>query len=663
MAALIRELSVSISNARIENVYQIGHKTLILRLHKPNSPTIQLVIETGKRFHLTDYSLERPPKPPDFCMILRKYLSGGMVEEIAQHEFERIITLRVRTKQGVMSLTIELFGDGNAILVDSQSVIIAAIVYKRMRDRNILKKETFQHAPASGRNPFNLSRAQLDSISNYGRLEAVRALTRFLSIGGLYAEEVLLRANVDKNIACDQLSPEQIDALFEALEAILSILQKGQLDPVIVVDDKGGWVDATPFRLKRYEDLVTKPYNSFSQALDDYFSQTGRVAQISEVQGKYEKELAKQQRMQQEQQTMLQEAKKAIEQNKRIADLIYSRLGELQFLQQRILEAMNAGEKWDQIAAKLEKERELGHSPAIYYDSFNIKNLTLNISIDGVIFPIQVKRSVQANAADYYGRMKKAERKLEGSEKALRETQQRIEELGKEWTSKIEKTRIEAPTKQVRRDWYEKFRWFVSSNGFLVIGGRDATTNEIIIKKHLEPQDIVLHADVVGAPFVVVKSQGKTPTNEVIQEAAQFAASYSRAWGALLGAVDVYWVKPSKVSKSSPSGQYLEKGAFIIQSPKNYVRQVPLRLAIGLQKTDERFRVIGGPVEAVRKQTGVFIEIAPGGESSAKLAKQLRHLLSKRARKEDQETIQKVRIEEIQQFIPMGKGTIITGKK
>lgn len=131
----------------------------------------------------------------------------------------------------------------------------------------------------------------------------------------------------------------------------------------------------------------------------------------------------------------------------------------------------------------------------------------------------------------------------------------------------------------------------------------------------------------------------------------------------MLGAVDVYWVKPSQVSKSSPSGQYLEKGAFIIQSPKNYVRQVPLRLAIGLQKTDERFRVIGGPVEAVRKQTGVFIEIAPGGESSAKLAKQLRHLLSKRARKEDQETIQKVRIEEIQQFIPMGKGTIITGKK
>jgi Tfp pilus assembly protein PilZ len=161
---------------------------------------------------------------------------------------------------------------------------------------------------------------------------------------------------------------------------------------------------------------------------------------------------------------------------------------------------------------------------------------------------------------------------------------------------------------------------------------------------------------------VIVKTQGRTPTNEVIQESAQFAASYSRAWGSLLAAVDVYWVKPSQLSKSSPSGQYLEKGAFIIQSPKNYIRQVPLRLAIGLQKTDERLRVIGGPVEAVRKQTGIFVEIAPGGESSAKLAKQLRHLLSERAL-EDQETARKMRIEEIQQFIPMGKGTIITGKK
>jgi hypothetical protein len=73
--------------------------------------------------------------------------------------------------------------------------------------------------------------------------------------------------------------------------------------------------------------------------------------------------------------------------------------------------------------------------------------------------------------------------------------------------------------------------------------------------------------------------------------------------------------------------------------------------------------VIGGPIEAVRKQTGVFVEIAPGGESSARLAKQLRYLLSERALKEDQETVRKVRIEEIQQFIPMGKGTIITGRK
>jgi hypothetical protein len=88
-----------------------------------------------------------------------------------------------------------------------------------------------------------------------------------------------------------------------------------------------------------------------------------------------------------------------------------------------------------------------------------------------------------------------------------------------------------------------------------------------------------------------------------------------------------------------------------------------LRLAIGLKKTDARFRVIGGPIEAVRKQTGVFVEIAPGDEASAKLAKQLRHLLSQRASKEDQEAARKVRIEEIQQFIPMGKGVIITGKK
>jgi len=663
VAAVVHELNQAVKNARIEDVYQINQSTLLLRLRKPNEPTKQLLIEAGKRLHTTNYALKKPAKPPAFCMILRKYLRGGTINDIEQHEFERTVTLKINTKQGMMQLIVELFGDGNIILTNQQNTIVSALVFKKMRDRNILRNTAFEHAPESGKNPFKVARAQLDELRNLGQLEIVRALTRFFSIGGLYAEEVLLRANIDKRTQCYTLTAQQLHAIFTQLHTVLSSLQEGKLEPLMVIDKNGEAIDATPIKLKRYESLETKPYSQLNEALDEYYTQTSLTMRVSEAQRRYEKELSRHQRMLQEQQEALEDARKTVEQNKRIGDLIYIRLSELQVLQQRISDAKKTGESWDQIAERLKEEKLKGLSPAVYFDSFNPKNMVLNVSIDGTVFPIRIDHSVQANAAEYYERMKKAGRKIEGAEKALKETQRRIEELRKEWTERTEETRAEAPAKVVKKAWYEKFRWFTSSDGFLVLGGRDSTTNEILLKKHLEPHDIVFHADIVGAPFVVVKTEGKSATEQVIKEAAEFAASYSRAWREKLGTLDVYWIRPDQVSKTAPSGQYLAKGAFVIKGTKNYVRRVPLRVALGTQKTDEQLRVTGGPVEAIRKHTNAYVDIVPGDEPSAKLAKRIRSLLFQKVAQEDRERISKISIEEIQQFIPLGKGSISTAKR
>ncbi len=663
VAAVVHELNQDLRNARIENIYQISRTTLLLRLHRLNQPTMQFLIEAGKRLHLTEYVLEKPPKPPAFCMTLRKHLNNGTIEDIEQYEFERIITLKINTKQGMMQLIVELFGEGNIILTNEQNITITALTFKKMRDRNVLRNTTFQHAPESGRNPFQVSRAQLDELRNLDQLEIVRALTRFLSIGGSYAEELLLQANIDKNTPCQSLTEKQIDAIFAKLQAVLSLLREGMFSPAIVIDETGALVDVIPIMLKRYQGLETKPHKNFNEALDEYYAQTSHAVRVSETQSEYEKELSKQQRMLQDQQNVLEDAKKAFDQNKRIGDLIYTCLGELQLLQQQISEAKPRGESWEQIASRLKEEKRKRQSPAIYFDSFDSKNVVLNVSIDDKVFPIYMNRSVQANAAMYYERMKKAEKRLEGAEKALQETQSRIKELQKQWIKRVDEVHVEAPSKRVKKAWYEKFRWLNSSDSFLVLGGRDATTNEILVKKHTEPHDIVFHAEIVGAPFVVIKTEGKAPTKQVIQEAAQFAASYSRAWREKLGAIDVYWVYPNQLSKTTPSGQYVDRGAFIVRGTKNYIRNVPLRIAIGVQKRDEQLRVIGGPTEAIRKQTNMYTELVPGDEPSAKLARQIRHLLLMKAAQEDREGISKISVGEIQRFIPLGKGSVSAAGK
>jgi len=276
-------------------------------------------------------------------------------------------------------------------------------------------------------------------------------------------------------------------------------------------------------------------------------------------------------------------------------------------------------------------------------------------------FSIDPRKSASANANLYYEKAKKSKQKLQGAKKALEETLAKIEKLEKEKERFMQEFRETIPEKKEirKKEWYEKFRWFYSSDGFLVVGGKDATTNEILIKKYLERNDLVFHANVVGAPFFIVKNpEKKEIPEETLKETAQAAASYSKAWASGLGSCDVYYVKPEQVSKEAPAGQYVGKGAFMIYGKKNFFRDTPIIIGIGFIMNDN-VDVIGGPVGAV-SDSNYMIKISPGDVKSGQLAKEIKELVMKLASKEDREKLKKVKLEEIQRWIPSGRGRIIT---
>jgi len=238
---------------------------------------------------------------------------------------------------------------------------------------------------------------------------------------------------------------------------------------------------------------------------------------------------------------------------------------------------------------------------------------------------------------------------------AIRETKDRMRSF------KIELEERKAPLELIRRRrraWYEKYRWFRSSEGFLVLGGRDATTNEILIKKHMEPHDIVLHADIQGAPFVLIKTEGKAPSESTIREAGQLAASYSKAWKEGFHAVDVYWVRPEQIDKKAPSGQYIKKGAFMMRGKKNYLHGMSLEVSIGLKIEDGEVKFIGGPTEAISKETEYAVRLTPGRLKSGSLAKLVRERLARMVPEKFKEAVLRAPLEEIQAFIPPGGGEI-----
>jgi predicted ribosome quality control (RQC) complex YloA/Tae2 family protein len=588
-------------------------------------------------------------------MALRKNLGNGKIINIKQHEFERTIIIKIDTNRGEFQLAVEFFSEGNIILISPENKILHALVYKRMRDRNILRGENFQYAPPSGKNPFKTSREDLNEIKNFGQLEIVKALTRFLSIGGLYTEEILLRAKVNKNSQCKTLGKRELNKIFAQLQFVLSSLASSKTEPCILADESGNWVDVTPIRLKRHEQFQIKAYGKFNEALDEFYTKTKLAIEMTQTTREFERQLAKLQRVLKRQQKALEDSKIEVPRNKKLGELIYTHLGELQLLQQRIMNEKERGKTWKQIISDLEKEKEEKLVPAPHFHALDSKRRILTVLLEDSTLQLNLTRSIQANAAKFYEKAKKAQRKIEGAKKALHETKAKIEQLQqkKQQIVNVKKP----PTVRKEKAWYEKFRWFHSSDGLLVIGGKDATTNEILIKKHMESHDIVLHADIVGAPFVLVKTQGKTPSEQSLKQAAQFAASYSRAWKEAYGAIDVYWMHPRQVSKSPPSGQYLKKGSFRIHGAKNYIRNVPLAVAIGVQIKNQA-KIIGGPPEAISKLASAYVELVPGEQKSGQLAKQVRNIMAQHAPEDWRKQILEVSLEEIQVFIPSGKGNI-----
>ena len=120
-----------------------------------------------------------------------------------------------------------------------------------------------------------------------------------------------------------------------------------------------------------------------------------------------------------------------------------------------------------------------------------------------------------------------------------------------------------------------------------MVAGKDTVSNEVLIKKYTLPEDVVFHAEITGSPFVVIKAEGRPISEQTLREAGEYAAAFCRAWRENLGSADVYWVKPDQLSKSGPSGESVPHGAFFVVGKRNWMRNTPLRIAVGAVVNEE----------------------------------------------------------------------------
>jgi len=229
---------------------------------------------------------------------------------------------------------------------------------------------------------------------------------------------------------------------------------------------------------------------------------------------------------------------------------------------------------------------------------------------------IDVYKNARRNAAYYYEQAKRFEKKAAGALKAAEDN--RAGGLGAKQVSK--------KAKPSKRKWFEGFHWFVTSEGLLVVAGKDAKQNELLVAKHLAENDLFFHADVVGASATILKN-GSHSRQESRAEAAQWACCYSRAWKQGAGSADAYGVKKEQVSKYS-HGESVGKGAFMIFGEREWFKNTELALRVFFDEGKEALAVF----PALKQGKGVLL--APGGLAKESVGAELKKRFP-RASKDD----------------------------
>jgi predicted ribosome quality control (RQC) complex YloA/Tae2 family protein len=231
---------------------------------------------------------------------------------------------------------------------------------------------------------------------------------------------------------------------------------------------------------------------------------------------------------------------------------------------------------------------------------------------------IDFTKSAQDNADELYKKAKKLLAKKAGTANAIKELQKKLELANQKSVQQAPKV-----LKVAKIEWYEKFHWFFTSSGMLAIGGRDAQQNELINSRYFGEEDLFFHADIFGAPVVVLKD-GAGADVSTKEEVAQFAACYSSAWKQMLGVVDVYAMRRAQVSKSTQEG-YLGTGSFLLKGEREWYRNMKLELVMFLDEG----RLMAAPSKAFEKMREKMkcARIAQGDSIKSDAAKRIAHIL------------------------------------
>jgi predicted ribosome quality control (RQC) complex YloA/Tae2 family protein len=638
---LVNEIKSKINPAYyVSSINAVTKPSFLFKMHHPKDPDIMLMVST-KGIWITRLKFESFEENK-MINILKAELERAKIESIEQLGSERIITVKFRhLDEKVRYMVVEFFGDGNIVLCDGNMQIMG--ILKPIEVRHRMLKIGFRYAPPPPRgiDVYDITLEQLRAMredKQSDSLDVVKWIGRKISIPKKYVEEIAIRAGIS-SLTVGQLSEEDMERLYVIIKEIISdIVSEKNHQPYVILGQNEKAIDAIPIKTAHLSKLNVKKTPSYMDAVDEVLSNDlmdlGRNIRTIEIDERI---------------TALQHD---IAEQIKAKELVLSKANLIRNVAHKLMQLSYQG---------VQSITESSVNKLFAENSANIileKGLKYLEILEELIL---IESNLPKLSSALFTRAKEMERGNTAIEQSKARLEAQIQELQNQTISVRKKIIIK---QQTSKEWYERYRWFITTDGLLAIGGRDASSNSAIIRKHLTENDIVFHAEVHGSPFFIIKNTGNLEeTGLSLQQVAVATVSFSRAWKDGISSADAYWVTPDQIKKGAPPGQYVPKGSFVIEGKRNYMKGLELRMAIGVARLENRYTVVCGPADAVKKSAIIYAILLPGGLQPLNVAKKIKsefvRILGTSSNNEDLvDFVKTIMLEDFLRLMPSGQSKI-----
>ena len=602
--SIVSEMA-SLEGAHIDKIFHWGAGNVLFRLNVQGDGKRELFFKDKKWLYLAPTRPETPDTPTSFATFLRKYITNARIGKTTQAGFDRITITELFKSDGEYKLIFEMFGGGNVLLV-LDGKIVNCLTHKTWKDRSTRPGEEYI-MPKSRFDPVTSSFEEFREIFRSSGSDTVRTLATAANLGGQYSEELCKRAGIKKDTPTASVTDDDLQRMYSSLREIVErVVNNGE--PTVFRKD-GGIIDVAPVHLHIYDDAESERVQSMSLAVDALIREIGETEEEAFV----DPEIEKLKKRIQKQSETVDEYRMESEDLKKRADAIYLEYKKVNDLL-TVLEQKSKELTWEKFAE--------GAKKIPFATNVDPSKNLITVNISDLKITLDYSKGIDANASLIYQKSKDIADKAKRANDALNVS---IAELEKKQRG-IDKAKALAmsraqPTKQF---WFERYKWFITSSGKLVVAGRDAHTNDNVVKKHMKEKDVFVHAEVHGAPSVILKD-GLSAAPEELREACIFALTQSKAWTAALMEGAAFWAYPDQVSKTPNPGEFVPRGAFIVRGKRNYEHHLKMELAVGEIFYQGSRKVMCGPTELF-KNCDKYLILNPGrgksGRKSGEIAKE-----------------------------------------